>query len=42
MVRLLADGSPNSEFLVVPGAAHLPNATHPQAVNAALRDHFSD
>jgi 3-oxoadipate enol-lactonase len=42
MVRLLADGIPNSEFLVVPGAAHLPNATHPDAVNAALRDHFGD
>jgi 3-oxoadipate enol-lactonase len=40
MVRLLADGIPDSEFVVVPGAAHLPNATHPEAVNAALRDHF--
>jgi len=42
MVRLLADGIPDSEFLVVPGAAHLPNATHPRVVNAALRDHFVD
>jgi 3-oxoadipate enol-lactonase len=42
MVRLLADGIPDSEFVVVPGAAHLPNATHPDAVNAALRDHFGD
>jgi 3-oxoadipate enol-lactonase len=42
MVRLLADGIPNSEFVVVPGAAHLPNATHSQAVNAALRNHFGD
>lgn len=42
MVRLLADGIPNSEFVVVPEAAHLPNATHPEAVNAALRDHFGD
>jgi 3-oxoadipate enol-lactonase len=42
MVRLLADGIPDSEFLAVPGAAHLPNATHPQAVNAALRVHFGD
>ena len=42
MVRLLADGIPDSEFVVVPGAAHLPNATHPGAVNAALRDHVGD
>jgi 3-oxoadipate enol-lactonase len=42
MVRLLADGIPDSEFVVVPGAAHLPNFTHPEAVNAALRDHFGD
>ncbi len=42
MVQQLADGIPDSEFVVVPGAAHLPNATHPGAVNAALRDHFGD
>jgi 3-oxoadipate enol-lactonase len=42
MVRLLADGIPDSEFVVVAGAAHLPNATHPRAVNAVLRDHFGD
>jgi 3-oxoadipate enol-lactonase len=42
MVRLLADGIPESEFVVVPGAAHLPNATHPGAVDAALRTHLGD
>ncbi|HST96435.1 MAG TPA: 3-oxoadipate enol-lactonase [Geodermatophilus sp.] len=42
MVRLLADGIPESEFVVVPGAAHLPNATHPGAVDAALRTHLCD
>ena len=42
MVQLLGDGIPDSEFVVVPGAAHLPNATHPGAVNAALRDHVGD
>ncbi len=42
MVRLLADGIPKSEFVAVPGAAHLPNATHPEAVNAAMRDHLRD
>ena len=42
MVRLLADGIPNSEFVVVPGAAHLPNATHPGALDAAMRDHLGD
>jgi 3-oxoadipate enol-lactonase len=41
MVRLLADGIPESEF-VVPGAAHLPDATHPGAVDAALRTHLGD
>ena len=40
MIRLLADDIPDSQFVVVPGAAHLPNATHPEAVNVALRDHF--
>ena len=42
MVRLLADGIPESEFVVVPGAAHLPNATHPGVVDAALRTHLGD
>ena len=42
VVQLLADGIPDSEFLVVPGAAHLPNATHPRAVTAALRDHLGE
>ena len=40
MVRLIADRVPDAEFVVVPGAAHLPNATHPEPVNAALRMHF--
>ncbi len=39
MVRLIADGIPGSRFIVVPGAAHLPNATDPEVVNAALRRH---
>jgi pimeloyl-ACP methyl ester carboxylesterase len=39
-VRLLADDIPDSAFTVVPGAAHLPDATHPQAVDAALREHL--
>jgi 3-oxoadipate enol-lactonase len=42
MVRLVAEGIPDSDFRVVPGAAHLPNATHPRAVNAALRHHLGD
>jgi pimeloyl-ACP methyl ester carboxylesterase len=42
MVRLLADGIPDSQFVLVPCAAHLPNATHPEALNAVLRDHFGD
>ena len=40
MVRLIADGIPSAEFLVVPDAAHLPNATDPDVVNAALRKHL--
>ena len=40
MVRLIADGIPGAEFLVVPDAAHLPNATDPAVVNAALREHL--
>ncbi len=40
MVRLIADRVPAAEFVAVPGAAHLPNPTHPEAVNAALRTHL--
>ncbi|MGZ4603431.1 MAG: 3-oxoadipate enol-lactonase [Kineosporiaceae bacterium] len=40
MMRELAEGIPGSEFEVVVGAAHLPNATHPDAVNGALRAHL--
>jgi 3-oxoadipate enol-lactonase len=40
LMRELAEGIAGSEFVVVPGAAHLPNATHPETVNAALREHF--
>jgi 3-oxoadipate enol-lactonase len=40
MVRELAEGIPGAQFVVIPGAAHLPNATDPDAVNAALRDHL--
>jgi 3-oxoadipate enol-lactonase len=41
MVRLIADGIPDARFLVVPDAAHLPNATDPTTVNAALREHLT-
>jgi 3-oxoadipate enol-lactonase len=40
MVRLIADGIAGSQFLVVTGAGHLPNATDPETVNAALRGHL--
>ncbi|MGY1637295.1 3-oxoadipate enol-lactonase [Geodermatophilus sp. SYSU D00742] len=40
MVRLIADGIAGARFLVVPAAGHLPNATDPETVNAALRDHL--
>lgn len=40
MMRQVADGIPGARLLVVPEAAHLPNATHPSAVDAALRRHF--
>ncbi|RBY76405.1 3-oxoadipate enol-lactonase [Geodermatophilus sp. TF02-6] len=37
MVREVADGVGGAELAVVPGAAHLPTATDPDTVNAALR-----
>ena len=40
MVQEIADGIPGARFVTVPGAGHLPNATHPDEVNAALRQHF--
>jgi 3-oxoadipate enol-lactonase len=40
MVRVIADGIPGARFAVVPGAAHLPNATDPGVVNDALRRHL--
>jgi 3-oxoadipate enol-lactonase len=40
MMRELAEAIPGAQFVVVPGAAHLPNATDPGTVNAALREHF--
>jgi 3-oxoadipate enol-lactonase len=40
LMRELAESIPSAEFVVVPGAGHLPNATHPDAVNRALREHF--
>ncbi|MGY1692750.1 3-oxoadipate enol-lactonase [Geodermatophilus sp. SYSU D01105] len=40
MVRVIADGI-GAEFVVVPGAAHLPNATDPETVNAALARHLT-
>jgi 3-oxoadipate enol-lactonase len=40
MVRDLADGIRGARFVVVPGAAHLPNATDPDLVNPALRAHL--
>jgi 3-oxoadipate enol-lactonase len=39
VVRLVADGI-GADFVVVPGAAHLPNATDPGTVNDALRRHL--
>jgi 3-oxoadipate enol-lactonase len=40
MVRVVAEGIGGAEFVVVPGAAHLPNATDPEPVNAALARHL--
>jgi 3-oxoadipate enol-lactonase len=40
MVRRIADGIPGARFVVVPGAGHLPNATHPAAVDEELRAHL--
>lgn len=40
-VRLIADRVPGARFAVVPGGAHLPNATHPDVVNPLLLEHFS-
>lgn len=40
MVRLIADGIPGARLVVVPRAAHLPNATDPAIVNEALRRHL--
>jgi 3-oxoadipate enol-lactonase len=40
MMQLMADRIPGARSVVVAGAAHLPNATHPDEVNAALRRHF--
>jgi 3-oxoadipate enol-lactonase len=39
-VRVVADGIPGADLVVVPAAAHLPNATDPATVNAALRAHL--
>jgi 3-oxoadipate enol-lactonase len=39
-VRVIADGIPGAHFMVVSGAAHLPNATDPETVNALLRGHL--
>jgi pimeloyl-ACP methyl ester carboxylesterase len=35
--RVIADGVPGADLVVVDGAAHLPNLEHPEAFNAALQ-----
>jgi 3-oxoadipate enol-lactonase len=40
LMRELAEGIPGAQFVVVPGAGHLPNATHPHEVGVALREHL--
>jgi 3-oxoadipate enol-lactonase len=42
MVQVIADGIGGARFDVVRGAAHLPNATDPETVNAALARHLLD
>jgi pimeloyl-ACP methyl ester carboxylesterase len=34
--KAMADALPDAEFVVVPGAGHASNLTHPQAVNPAI------
>jgi pimeloyl-ACP methyl ester carboxylesterase len=34
--RNLADGLPDCEFVIVPGAGHASNLTHPDAVNPQI------
>jgi 3-oxoadipate enol-lactonase len=41
MVGVVAGGIRGAEFVVVPGAAHLPNATDPETVDDLLRRHLS-
>jgi pimeloyl-ACP methyl ester carboxylesterase len=38
--RVLADGIPGAEFVLVPGGGHAVNQDRPAAVNAALRRHW--
>jgi 3-oxoadipate enol-lactonase len=42
MVRFIAEAIPGAAFRTVPGAGHLPNATHPDVVNAELREFLGD
>jgi len=41
LVRVIADGIPGAEFVVVPGAAHLPSATDPAVVDGLLGRHLA-
>ena len=34
--KAMADAMPNAQLIVVPGAGHASNLTHPQAVNPAI------